>query len=280
MVRRSEDRQSRFEKIRARLAKESLDSGGFYKPKVGKNTVRVLPEVGEMEFFFVNVGQHFLSRTNRHFCPNFTLGLPCPICEFVSELYAAGDDASTALARKLGVRKQFWMNLIDRANESAGPQIYTPGKMAFSQIATLAMDPEYGDLIIGDAETEDLEGLDIVIDRTGSGLQTRYNVIAKRETTPLNPDPAVIDQWLAAAMDLSPVELTEDPAEDYAITHDENGNSVAVVSVEPYERIKEAFEGVDYDAVDGADDEEEEQEPEDRVSSVIASRRGRRGRRR
>ena len=275
MARRSTD-MSRFEKIRQRLAQESFDSGGFWKPKVGTSKVRLLPEVGEMEFFFVNVGQHFISKGNQHYCPDFTLGEKCPICEFVNDLYTAGDQASIELARKIGVRKGFWMNVIDRANESAGPQIYTPGVMVFREIAAFAMNPQYGDLVI-----DENEGLDLEIVRTGAGLKTRYHCTFDRETSPLADDPAVIDQWLGAAIDLTPVLLTEDPAEDYNITHDEQGTITAKVAVEPYERLKEAFEGIDPTSLgsDANDDEDDEDEAEDKVSSVIRSRRGRRGRR-
>lgn len=272
-MKRSEERQSRFDSIRQHLAKESLDSGGFYKPKIGKNILRILPEVGEMEFFYVSVGQHFISRSNRHFCPSFTFGDPCPICEFVSQLYTAGDDASVELARKLGVRKQYWMNVIDRNNEIAGPQVWTPGPMIFKQIAAIVMDPQYGDLLI-----DEEDGLDIVVERSGSGLQTSYNVLAKRETTPLANDVAIIDQWMNTAMDLTPVQLTDDPGEDYELSHDEQGNAIAIVTVETYDRIKEAFEGIDQSSL-SEDDSDDDEEPEDKVASVINQRRGRRGRR-
>lgn len=278
MIRRSEERQSKFDKIRQRLAQESLDSGGYWKPKVGTNKIRLLPEVGEMEFFFVNVGQHFLTRTNRHFCPDFTLDLPCPICEFVSQLYTEGGDANIKLAENLRVRKQYWMNIIDRNAESAGPQIFSPGKMVFGQIKSLVMDPQYGDLLV---DVDD--GLDLRITRTGTGrTDTRYETHSDRETSPLSSNPAEIDQWLDAAMDLSSVELTDDPTEDHSLLHDDEGNVVAIVAVEPYERIKAAFEGIDRTVLSakGDDDEEDDEEAEDRVASVIRSRRSRRGARR
>jgi len=273
MVRRSEERQSRFDKIRKRLAQEKLDSTGLWKAKVGDNKIRVLPEVGEMDFFFVNVGQHFLSRRDQHFCPDRILGLPCPICEFVSELYKEPTEENTKLAANIRVRRGWWMNIIDRSNEAAGPQILPAGKTIFVDIRGLVMDPQYGDLIL-----DPDEGLDLTIHRTGTGRNdTEYTTHSDRETSPLNSDPDLIDEWLDTAMDLSPVELTDDPSEDYELMHDEEGNLVAKVAVETYDRIKEAFEGIDKEALRSDDDEEE---PEDEVSSVISRHRGRRGRRR
>jgi len=230
-----------------------------------------------MEFFFVNVGQHFPTRGKRFFCPDFTLGLPCPICEFVSELYTEGNSDSIELAQKLRVRKQYWMNIIDRANEAAGPQLLTAGRMIFKQIKALAMDPQYGDLLI-----DPDDGLDLTVTRTGTGRNdTEYVVTSDRETSPLSSDDALIDEWLDMAMDLSPVELTDDPSEDHALTHDEDGTLSSTVNILPYERLKEAFEGIDPTSISAGDDQNgDEEEPEDEVSSVISRRRGRRGRRR
>jgi hypothetical protein len=82
-------------------------------------------------------------------------------------------------------------------------------------------------------------------------------------------------------MDLSPVELTDDPSEDHALTHDEDGTLSSTVNILPYERLKEAFEGIDPTSISAGDDQNgDEEEPEDEVSSVISRRRGRRGRRR
>jgi len=58
---RGKDRTSRLDKIRKRL--ENVDMGGtrgFWRPKSGRNVIRILPETGDMEVFWQEVGKHFI----------------------------------------------------------------------------------------------------------------------------------------------------------------------------------------------------------------------------
>lgn len=253
---KSKDRMSRLEKIRKRL--ENVDMGGnrgFWRPKNGRNVIRILPEVGEMEVFWQEVGKHFIPNSKKVFtCPRFTTNgeLDCPICDFVSELYASGDPESKALASKLRVRKQFWMNIIDRNDEDAGPQIYGPGVMVFSAIASIVGDPDFGDIY----DPED--GIDIVVEKSGSGLETSYEVRPRRHSTPLSEDPELAEQWLDEAKDLSVVYLTEDPSEDSELLGDDG-----VVAVMPYDRLQEEFETLGEPEVEeeAEEDEDDKEEP-------------------
>lgn len=246
------DKASKLAKIRKRL--EQVDMGGrqgFWRPKNGRNVIRILPEVGEMEVFWQEVGKHFIPNSKKVFtCPAFTSGeLECPICDFVSELYASGDDESKALAGKLRVRKQFWMNIIDRDNEEAGPQIYGPGIMVFSAIASIIGDPDFGDIY--DVE----EGIDIVIEKSGSGLETSYEVRPRRHATPLAEDPKLVEKWLSEAKDLSVVYLSDDPSDDEDLMSD------GVVGVMPYDRLKEQFESLGEPEEEDEDEYDEEETP-------------------
>lgn len=270
--------KTRLDRVRERLAKEKLGGkGNYWKPKQGRNVIRVLPGVGDMEdFFWQDVGRHYPPDTQFSFvCPEFTLGeddAACPICEFVNELYRAGDDDSKELAKKLRVRRQFWMNIIDRNDEDRGPQIFTPGVTVFGSIASMVNDPDYGEVYDVD------DGLDIIIKRDGTGLATEYHVQSRRKSTPLSKTDSQIDDWLEAAIDLSVVELTDDPSEDKDLLVDG-----VVVSVMPYDRIK-----ADFERLDVASDIEEEDNPpfsgdeddEDEVRKTISKRRSTRRRRR
>ena len=232
-----DSRQDRLAKVRDKLAKTDFGgSGNYWKPKQGRNIIRILPGVGDMEdFFWQDVGKHYPPDSNRSFvCREFTLGEPCPICEFVQELYDAGDEASKTLAGKIRCRKQFWMNIIDRANEDKGPQIFTPGPMIFKQVASLIGDPDYGEIY------DEYEGLDLIISRTGTGLDTEYDVNSRRKESPLADNDDIIDEWLDAAKDLSVVELSDNPAEDRAA-----GGGDAVVFVLSYERLESEFTALD-----------------------------------
>ncbi len=251
-------KMSKAEKVKAlrdKLKKQDLGGGGagFYSPKVGKNTIRILPEVGDMDFFFQPVGRHFFPDKRAVYCPSFTTekDLDCPVCEIVRELHNIGDKQSKKLASSLGVRRSWWMNVIDRNNEDAGPLMYTPGVMVFNSIISLINDPDYGDV------TDIDEGSDIIIDRDGTGIETSYEVHGRRKESALTDDDEMLEEWLDKAKDLSYVEVSEDSSEDDELSE---GHAVHIV---PYDRIVEEF-GLDSFGDDDEDDEVEEEETADR----------------
>lgn len=252
--------KTRLEAIREKLKTAKLGGGGFdfWKPKAGENTIRILPGVGDMgEVFWAEIGTHYMKIGPNNYktwvCPNFTADMLCPICEYVNELYATGQKSDRELAQEIRVSKGWAMNVIDRKDEEKGPQVYSAGVTVMRQIQALIGNDDYGDLII-----DPDQGLDLIITRTGTGRQTSYDVNARRKTTPLHEDPDQIDEWLDKAIDLTPVELTDDPEEDADAFRDSNGTLIAMFGIASYERIKREFENA------GAEEElEEEEQPEE-----------------
>jgi hypothetical protein len=238
--------------LREKMSQQDLGGGGagYFSPKIGRNVIRIMPEVGDMDFFFQPVGRHYFPDNNNVYCPDFTSEgeLDCPVCEIVDELRRSKDKASKKLAEGLGRRRSWWMNVIDRNNPGAGPLIFTPGVTVFNSVISLINDPDYGDI------TDLEEGTDIVIEREGQGLDTSYEVKPRRKESPLSDDEEEIDQWLDDARDLSYVEVSEDPDEDRDIAGDHS------VWVYPYDRIVEEF-GLESFDQDDFDDEEPVKQP-------------------
>lgn len=174
----------------------NLGGGGWWRPVVGVSTIRILPPVGTMDYFFVEVGQHYIDdKAKPHYCPAITSEgkLPCPICEVNEELYRAGEKDA---ASKFRASRSFFMNVIDRSNPGQGVQKYGPGTTVFQAIASMISDPDYGD--VSDA----VEGYDIKIERVGEGREnTKYQTRPVKRSTPLGTDEQM-EEWLAAAEDL------------------------------------------------------------------------------
>ena len=242
-------RDDRLTRLRAKL--QEVDTGGgasgYMTLEEGRNIIRILPEVKEMEYFFQTVGRHYMPNKKNFYCSHFTSEgeLECPICELVNELYRAGDKASKALAGQIRVRKQYWMNVIDRSNEARGPLIFTPGVTIFNSIVAMVSDPDWGDI------TDVDEGVDLIITRTGKKLDTSYEVMGKRSPSPLSRDPDQVASWLEDAKDLSPMDVSDNPEEDKKLSE---GHAVYML---PYDRVvREA--GLENDAFLAEDKEEEE----------------------
>ena len=172
---------------------ETKSDSGFWRPDTGTNVIRILPEVGTMEFFFVEAGRHYMDNKS-YDCPNLNSGGEerCPLCEVNQMLYEAGEKEE---AKKWRAGKSYLMNIIVRGKESEGPKVYSAGQIVFGQIAGLIGDPDVGD--VSDIE----EGFDLKLERTGEGLETRYTTREARNPSALgNPDD--VEKWLKDAKDL------------------------------------------------------------------------------
>lgn len=244
-------KQERLDALRDRLAKQDVGGGGdFMVLQEGRNQVRILPEIGGMDdgAFYQPVGRHYFPDGRRVYCPKFTSDgeLECPVCEFVTDLYRLGDKASKKMAGQLRVSKRFWMNIIDRSDESRGPRVLDAGVTIFSAIVSVIGDPEYGDI------TDVDDGTDIRINRKGQGMKTEYDTMPSRHDSPLSDDNDLVDQWLDEAKDLAYIELSDDPDEDRELSE---GHFVHVM---PYNRIAEEY---DLDAIIDYDEDDDEEGP-------------------
>lgn len=279
MAKRSSKKKDRLEALREKLQNTNLGGGSrtqYFNAQEGENQIRVMPEVGNMGFFWQEVGVHYFPDKRKCYCPRiFSEGeLACPICELVSDLYKAGDDDSREFASNLGVSRRFWINVISRDDEGAGPQIYTAPVSVFAYLSTLINDPDYGDI------TNVYEGTDVVVNKTKTGPRPRdvdYQTVARRHASPLaydadgEPDEERIDEWLDEAKDLSWTQLPDDPEKD---DDAKEGYGLWVLS---YDRIVREFLEGDTDMAPAEEEEEEEVSP---VQEEVTKRRARRARRR
>lgn len=235
--------------------------GGYWKCPKGRSVIRILPPVGGMDFFFVEVGQHYIDGSN-YTCPAITSGgeEKCPVCETNELLFQAGEKSAAANYR---VNQRFWMNVIDRKDEDSGPQIFTPGKMIFSALVALISDPDYG------AIDDEYDGFDVKIDKTGEGLDTKYSVLPARNPTPLSADDDELEDWLDEATDLK--KKVFDMIPEYDALVKESG-----VGVYLYDEEEE-----DEPMPEGFDGGEDEKEPASKkIEKRLAKRQQQRGSRR
>ena len=231
----------RYKKLLEKVQSLELGSSGFWKPPSGRSTIRILPPIGTMEYFFMEVGQHFLEGTGTFYCPKICSDGkdPCPVCDVNDALFQAGDKES---AKKFWAQRHFWCNVIVRGNEDAGPQTFTPGTMVFTSLVSLISDPDYGDI------TDPDEGYDIKIERSGEGINTRYEVRAAKSPSVLSDDDEEVDEWLETARDI--YDMVSKQIKTYDDLAKASGVDVYLDS-----------ELVDEDGVPEAKEEPEEDEP-------------------
>lgn len=167
-----------------RRRKEELDSRGedynYWRPKEGKNNIRIMPQKEGKELFWSEGYVHFSvgPKKNMVTCLE-TFGKPCPICEEVEKLKNSGYKEDKQLAKDMKQTQRIYMNIIDRDSEDDEEQIQvmTCGTMILSDILDMICDPDWGNI------TDYTTGRDIVITRTGKGMQTKYSVLGKPKQT-------------------------------------------------------------------------------------------------
>jgi hypothetical protein len=183
--------------------------GQFYQFKDGRNIVRFLPGVNGRQGF-VQFWKHFVkaSADGKAWggpCPLKMAKLPCPICQIAAKL-SRGSDADRDLAGDLTPRGRVIANIIDRAAPDTGPQVAEFGKAIYDAIKDYVK-------TFGEDPTHPVNGVDMIIEKSGSGLRTEYKVLPARKNSPLHSDAKQLDEWIDAAVDLSQYAVVASEAE-------------------------------------------------------------------
>lgn len=146
----------------------------YVKLVSGKNVVRFLPAKPGGKPHVIS-WQHYAKTPTGTVvltCPQKIAGRKCPLCELSNRLRRHNRIED---ARQVEVRKRVFSSVIVRGQESEGPQILACGPAIKNQLDSIRLDPEDG----GDY-THPETGFDLVIEKTGSGMATKYVVRPRR----------------------------------------------------------------------------------------------------
>jgi len=135
-----------IKKMKAKLAqsKQRGKGGMFWKPKDGKQDIRIVPTADgdpfKNYFFHYNVGeQGFL-------CPKRNFNEDCAVCDFAHQLYKDGDEESIKMAKEISAKQRFFSPVIVRGDEDAGIKVYGYSKTVYEEFLGLVLNPDFGDI--------------------------------------------------------------------------------------------------------------------------------------
>lgn len=169
--------------------KAAMNSGNRQKtakPPEGRSKWRILPgwrKDKEDSTFFHDFGQHFIKGMDNqlkavYVCVDKTYGKPCKICEAIRQgVMSSSDDDVVKVLKDANAASRILLNAIHVDGESQDPQILEVGPKVFSEIINIIQ--EWGNIL--DLDT----GKDIVIERTGKGLNTKYSVQVAAKSAPV-----------------------------------------------------------------------------------------------
>jgi len=173
-----------LEKLRKKyeeLKKRSSGDADWMTLEDGDNLVRFLSD--EEGNFYHETGYHYVKQGKDKVavvCNRLDSGEPCYICDIVDSLYKSKDKSDKELAKELSAKSRIFFNVIDRSDGKV--KVLGTGNQIFKELLKYFADDDWGDLT--DAKT----GRDVVINKSGSGLDTEYSVIPKPNTSKLKEE--------------------------------------------------------------------------------------------
>lgn len=200
--------------MRKKKAEIKSRSGGDFKPaslKNGRNEIRLLPSWrkpsvdGEPVAFWAEFGQHWVKKIPPtggkakveavHVCPEATYGQECLICEVigrgVSSAKDIGDDDRIDLIKESNASQKYLVNalLLNDKELANTPTTFAFGPQIFEQICDIWQEYDNEGIDILDPD----EGVTLIINRSGSGMDTSYTVQASPKGRSAIEDKSVLE---------------------------------------------------------------------------------------
>jgi hypothetical protein len=170
----------------------------FWKPTIGKQTIRVVPSKFDKSNPFREMYFHYIA--NRTMLSLTNWGEKDPIVEFASQLRKTGEKENWVIAKQIEPKMRVFLPVIVRGEESKGVRWFEFGKAIYQDLLSMAADEDIGDF------TDIYEGRDFLVETVGPEVTgTKYNKTTLRprtKQTPLSEDASQAKQWLNEQPDL------------------------------------------------------------------------------
>ena len=183
--------------IRAKL--DALNNNGqqektdyseiFWKPQLGKQTVRIVPSAYDPTFPFKELKFHYgIGKFPMVALSNF--GKQDPIEEFVKELRKTNDKDNWSLSGKISPKTRIFAPVVVRGEEDKGVRLWGFGITIYKSLLALAEDEDVGDF------TDVLNGWDMVVEQRQGNPYPETTVRIKPKQTPLSDNNDLVDSWI------------------------------------------------------------------------------------
>ena len=182
----------------------SNNSGGnqkqlFWKPSIGKQLIRVVPNKYNKEFPFTEMKFYYGIGSKRVMASPSNWDEKDPIMEFAKQLRQTNDKENWRLAKKLDPKTRIFAPVVIRGEEGEGVKLWQFGKEVYQEFLNMAADDEIGDF------TDIVAGRDIKLSTVGpESTGTPYNKTSigpSLKTTQLSEDEVVAKSLLEEQAD-------------------------------------------------------------------------------
>ena len=161
----------------------------FWKPEIGKQTVRIVPSAYDPAMPFKEVKFHYgVGKYPMASLSNF--GKQDPVEEFVKELKKTSDKDNWSLAGKLNPKTRIFAPVVVRGEEDKGVRLWGFGVTIYKALLALAEDEDVGDY------TDVINGWDLVVEMRQGNPYPETSVRIKPKQTPLSDNNDLVESWL------------------------------------------------------------------------------------
>ncbi len=129
----------------------------IWKPKPGKQVVRIVPYKYQTDNPFIELKFHYNINNKTYLSPD-SFNRPDPIVEWSNRMKKTGNKEDWQLGRKMEPKMRTYAPILVRGEESEGIKFWGFGKNVYQEILSIINDPDYGDI------TDPVNGRDIVVE--------------------------------------------------------------------------------------------------------------------
>ena len=207
----------------------------FWKPSVGKQVVRVVPNKYNKKFPFTEMKFYYGIGSKRVMASPSNWGEKDPIMDFAKQLRQTNDRENWRLAKKLDPKTRIFAPVVVRGQEAEGVKLWQFGKEVYQEFLNMAADEEIGDY------TDIVGGRDIKLSTVGPEVTgTPYNKTSigpSLKTSTLSDDEKVVETLLNDQADpmkvFKPLSYDEMKASLQEFISPEGGEEEGSISSEP-----------------------------------------------
>ena len=171
----------------------------FWKPKVGKHQVRIVPSKFNKSTPFREIYFHY-GYTKGPILALTNWGEADPIAEAAQKLRKSDNPDHWQMAKKITPKMRVFAPVIVRGEEDMGVRLWEFGKEIYTQLMNIAMNEDYGDY------TDIQDGRDFIVegtDDTVAGRKVVKCVLTPRvKTTPITDDATALTTYLEEQPDI------------------------------------------------------------------------------
>lgn len=173
--------RERLEKHR-KQKEDRKKMGDFFNLEDGENLVRFMPPWSDSGEFIKEAWYHYNMAEKPVLCPKKTFGEgECAICDFVDSLFRTKDADDKKAAKERMAKVRYSANVLNLKEKDPAARkrvrVMHFGSTIYEELLGYINDPDYGDF------TDPSKGMDVKIERSGEGLETKYTVRVRRQAS-------------------------------------------------------------------------------------------------